>query len=101
MYLFHERQKQVIIKTSCLSLDINALVLNLSGLALTVSLESTVGVTMGDFPLLSLFASEHSHFLFRCIRALQRNPLIPKLFLSAGSWCCRVWSEEVFLSFTF
>ena len=28
------------------------------------------------------------------VRAVQRNPVIPKLFLTLGSWCAQVWSEE-------
>ena len=29
------------------------------------------------------------------VRAVHRNPTMPKLFLTVGSWCSRVWSEEV------
>ena len=29
------------------------------------------------------------------IRALQRNPLFPKNFLTAGDWSLKIWSEDI------
>lgn len=29
------------------------------------------------------------------IVSLERNPFVPKYFLSVGDWCSRVWSEDI------
>ena len=29
------------------------------------------------------------------VRALQRNPLFPKNFLTAGDWSMKIWSEDI------
>ena len=29
------------------------------------------------------------------LRSLQRNPLFPKIFLTAGDWSMKIWSEDI------
>jgi len=29
------------------------------------------------------------------IVSLERNPFVPKYFMSVGDWCSRVWSEDI------
>ena len=37
-------------------------------------------------------------FLKYLSRALQRNPLFPKNFLTAGDWSLKIWSEDICVS---